>query len=59
MYLHEDSRAQKMSHLLQDLFLKYVPRHRALQIQNKRIAKPAGVTKTNLRELQNVFEIMI
>lgn len=48
MYLHKDSRAQKMLHLLQDLFLKYIPCHCTLQIQNKWITKPAGITRTKL-----------
>lgn len=49
-YLRKDSRAQKVPHLLQDLFLKYVPRHRALQIQNEWIAEPARVTEQNRRQ---------
>lgn len=44
-HLHEDARAQEVSHFLQDLFLKNVPRHRALQIEDERITKPAGVQK--------------
>lgn len=46
MYLHKDSGPQKMLHLLQDLFLKYIPCHCTLQIQNKWITKPAGITET-------------
>lgn len=44
-HLHEDARAQKVSHFLQDLFLKHVPRHRALQIEDERVTKPAEVEK--------------
>lgn len=44
-HLHEDARAQKVSHFLQDLFLKHVPRHRALQIEDERVPKPAEVEK--------------
>lgn len=44
-YLHTDPRAQKMLHLLQDLFLKNIPGHCALQIQNEWITKPAGKIK--------------
>lgn len=42
--LHKDAGAQEMPHLLQDLFLKYVPRYRPLQIKNKWITKPARST---------------
>lgn len=42
-YLHEDSRTQKMLHLLQDLFLKNIPRHCPLQVENKWISKPASL----------------
>lgn len=62
VYLHKDSRAQKMTHLLQDLFLKYIPCHCTLQIQNKWIAKPAGVTKTkrfDLHQVKESFEITL
>lgn len=46
-HLHEDAGAQEVSHFLQDLFLKHVPRHRALQIEDERITKPAEVQKQN------------
>lgn len=52
MYLHKDTRAQKMPHLLQDLFLKDIPCHCALQIKNKWITKPAEVIKATVHQFQ-------
>ena len=43
--LHKGSGAQNVTHLLQDLFLKNVPGHCSLQIQNEWISKPAGRQK--------------
>lgn len=56
-HLHKDARAQEMPHLLQDLLLKYVPRHCSLQIQNKRIPKPARSIK--FEALQLVLESLL
>lgn len=44
-HLHKNAGAQEMPHLLQDLLLKYIPCDCPLQIQNKRIPKPARGTK--------------
>lgn len=53
--LHKGAGAQEMPHLLQDLFLKYVPRDRPLQIQNKWITKPARSTNSFTRVARKRF----
>lgn len=58
-HLHEDARAQKVPHFLQDLFLKYVPRHRALQIEDERIPKPAGFRNRKQFGLQSVLGALL